>query len=112
MLVTPVLYYNPQLEQLLSFLNQGGKAKIIKEGILLSKSFSMDNAIQNNINQYPVFENADEYLSPYGVCDNIEQVEEKYSKFLNDPDLKYCISFTEVIKKEQSESGGWRWHKW
>ena len=63
-------------------------------------------------NEYFDFQNEDEYLGAYGVCDTIDQVKEKYSKWLNDPKLKFCISFTKVTKAEQPADGGWRWHKW
>lgn len=41
----------------------------------------------------------------YGVCDNYEQVLEKYKDILNDPNKKYVIGMCTV-------EGGWRWHKW
>lgn len=40
-----------------------------------------------------------------GVCDNYEQVLEKYKDILNDPNKKYVIGMCTV-------EGGWRWDKW
>jgi hypothetical protein len=51
-------------------------------------------------------------LSPYGVCDTVEQVLEHYKSDLENPDRKFCISFNTIVKAEQPESGGWRWNKW
>ena len=99
------------LEQMLALIGQGGRPVNVSDGIYISPSFSFGNDIQNKHQDYPEFDGSYEY-SPYGVCDEIEQVLTRYDKFLNDPDKKYCVSFTKISKSEQSESGGWRWHKW
>lgn len=46
-----------------------------------------------------------------GVCDNYEQVIAHHPE-VNDPETKYVITLTPVIKADQSAYGGWRWHKW
>lgn len=112
MLVNPKLQYDLQLMGILSLIGQGGKSEEVETGIFISPSFSFGNSIKNDKNEYFDFKNEDEYLGSYGVCDTIEQVKEKYSKWLNDPELKFCISFTKVTKSEQPANGGWRWHKW
>ena len=112
MLVNPRLQYDPHLANILSLIGQGGKDQEIETGIFISPSFSFNNSIQNKKNEYFGFVSEDEYLGPYGVCDNAEQVKQKYSKWLNDPELKFCVSFTKITKSEEPESGGWRWHKW
>ena len=86
--------------------------KEIEMGIFIIGSFNFDNLISNRIEKYYEFEDEGRYLGAYGVCDNIEQVKEKYSKWINDPDLKFFISFAEVKKSDQPSEGGWRWHKW
>ena len=50
--------------------------------------------------------------STYGVADNISQIKNKFSKAIESEKDQYVISVTEVRKDEQSEQGGWRWHKW
>ena len=50
--------------------------------------------------------------SAYGVCDSPEQLMELYGEYLRSSPRRFCVSFTEVIKAQQSPSGGWRWHKW
>lgn len=52
------------------------------------------------------------FFGSYGVADNIEQVLEKYKPYVDDPEHHFCFSFTEVRKDQQSDWGGWRWHKW
>lgn len=108
MLVNPRLYYNPSIMDVLSLIGQGGQAEKIETGIFISPSFSFGNLIVNNKNEYFDFDN----LGAYGVCDSIEQVKEKYSKWLEDSKLRFCISFKKVTKAEQPSEGGWRWHKW
>jgi len=98
-------------DQILSMIGQGGSNVAVQKGIYMSPSFSFGNQIKEKKNGYPEFDDNYEY-SPYGVCDNVEQVLERYKQWLDLPDRKFCISFTKVSKSEQSESGGWRWHKW
>lgn len=47
-----------------------------------------------------------EFFDCIGVCDNIEQIKKKYQKWINDPDLKFFISVTKVVKSEA------RWFRW
>ncbi len=48
----------------------------------------------------------------YGVADNIEQVKEYFAPAINNPDVQFVISITELHKKNEPERDGWRWHKW
>ena len=50
-------------------------------------------------------------VGSYGVADNIEQILRKYKSLLNSPD-EVVLTIHPVLKKDQPESGGWRWHKW
>ena len=47
-----------------------------------------------------------------GVCDNYQQVLNKYSEYVNDPNRKFVIGLTPVVRENQESSGGWRWEKW
>jgi len=47
----------------------------------------------------------------YGVCDNYDQVLQKYP-FIESTDNKYVLVMSPIFKKHQPEDGGWRWHKW
>lgn len=110
MLVTPNLIFDKTTQEILSLMGQGGLPTEIEKGIYLTPSFSFGNSIVDKKEDYFEFYNYD--LSPYGVCDTIDQVKERYEKWLNHPDYKFCVSFTKVVKSEQSPQGGWRWHKW
>ena len=48
----------------------------------------------------------------YGVCDNYEQVLERYKDILNNTDKNYVVGMCTVDRCRQSSEGGWRWHKW
>lgn len=50
-------------------------------------------------------------VGPYGVCDNIEQLLEACPE-LEAPSREFVVTLTRIVKAEQQESGGWRWHKW
>ena len=49
-------------------------------------------------------------MTPYGVCDTPEQLLATYD-FEADP-RNLVISLTQIVRADQSERGGWRWHKW
>lgn len=112
MLKSAILIQDPQIASIMELLGQGGTPKEIETGIYLTNSFSMGNDIRNKKEDYFNFQSDDEWFGAYGVSDSIEQVKERYAKWLDDPELSFCISFTEVRKDEQESQGGWRWHKW
>lgn len=51
-------------------------------------------------------------FGPYGVCDSYEQILTKCPELVNDPKRGFFIFVTRLRKDEESERGGWRWHKW
>jgi hypothetical protein len=53
----------------------------------------------------------DHRYDTYGVCDNVDQVLEKWPHIEQSTD-EFIITLTEIVRAEQPESGGWRWHKW
>lgn len=68
--------------------------------------------------QYPEFEGhglhdySEKWLNNYGVCDSIEQWKKIYGPVLEPSPRHFVVAFTPVLKSEQPEQGGWRWHKW
>ena len=52
-----------------------------------------------------------EFKSDYGVCDNYQQVLDKYPEIVDSKDY-YVISLARVRKKDQPSRNGWRWEKW
>lgn len=57
------------------------------------------------------------YWWNYGVCDNASQVLDYYDSLYEQykdymEDKKFVILLTPMIREQQPECGGWRWHKW
>lgn len=50
--------------------------------------------------------------SDYGVADNVHQILGVSSKFVNDKTNQYFFHVHPIYPAEQSQTGGWRWHKW
>lgn len=51
-------------------------------------------------------------LSAYGVCDSPEQFAEHFQSALEADPRNFIATFWEVRREDQSEDGGWRYHKW
>lgn len=47
----------------------------------------------------------------YGVCDNWEQITERWPEILSDP-RHFVIGLQRLDRSTEPEQGGWRWHKW
>lgn len=69
--------------------------------------FNFDHFIKNNCEDKII----DEWVK-YGVCDNYEQILEKYKNILNNPNKNFVIGLSTVERDGQPSDGGWRWHKW
>lgn len=52
------------------------------------------------------------YFGSYGVVDSIEQLLDLCKAVIADPARSFILSAFPVYKANQSEGGGWRWHKW
>lgn len=57
-------------------------------------------------------ENISDKWVAYGVCDDYEQVLEKYKDILNNPNKNYVIGLCTVDRIKQSPEGGWKWSGW
>ena len=135
MLITPPLSQSILAQEI--NLEDDMKLKIIDEGILVSKSFNINNYFRpgsvyhvnedlilpiledihlkvrsNSINIFDAADLQSECYGWYGVSDNIQQVLNRFKDKIEDPNNKYVITFTPVSSEEQPDKGGWRWHKW
>ncbi len=50
-------------------------------------------------------------FSEYGVCDNPMQILARWPHLVYSEE-KYAITCVKIRKEDQSDWGGWRWHKW
>ncbi len=113
------------------------KPQRVSQGMYLIQGFNLNHAITPIVkSEYPMsgfmelmdiqdiderltklresFERRDELKLPddYGVCDSVEQFKELYLEVLTNDPRQLVVSLTRVGKEEQSDWGGWRWHKW
>lgn len=82
-------------------------------GVVICGHFSYDIILENNgyeIEEYPEIDDPD--FSPYGVCDNYEQVLDRWPEIASSMGRKFVVALTPVERSKQPEDGGWRWHKW
>lgn len=64
------------------------------------------------VEEWESFCDNDNYRDNYGVCDNHKQVLKEYPELTESPDRNFVVLMTPILKSEQSEKYGWRWHKW
>lgn len=133
---------NTVIDPMLLFINEitspGDSLINVQEGVYQAKSFNIESTYFNKNDIYTynhpkvralekeaslklekeectfqeMIEATKEYGSSYGVADNLEQVLEKFKDKVESPDKNYVILMTLVERKDQSEDGGWRFHKW
>lgn len=101
-------------DPILNVISGGKKSVELRTGVYLIHHFGCSNFLCG-YEDYPEFEGNDEgyegYRGPYGVCDSLEQLLEKYPELEADG-RKFLVTLHEVKRSEQSPTGGWRWHKW
>lgn len=104
---------DPQMALILGIIG-GGTSVIpekIGEGMYQCNHWSIDQFGLPLKDKYGGAPSLDYDISTYGVCDYPNQVVEKYP-ILKEHPAKFFISFVRIRRDEQSEDGGWRWHKW
>lgn len=47
----------------------------------------------------------------FGVCDHWHQIIDRWPVLITDP-RPFLIKLTTIVRRDQPEEGGWRWHKW
>jgi hypothetical protein len=87
--------------------------KRLEKGIYEIGHFSLNHCLIVKYESYPNIEDLSDnvYFGEFGVCDNYKQILEQCPGLITS-DRKFIISVTPILKKEQSDWGGWRWHKW
>lgn len=99
MLVTPRHKFVDENLAIILGLSSEGIDKIIENGIIETSNAHVRYYVKG-------------FGCGGGIADDLEQVKKEYQSFINDPNIKMCVTYFRVIKSEQPESGGWRWHKW
>jgi hypothetical protein len=101
MFVDVTINYNPLLLSRERF-------KKIHTGIYVNCMFNFPLVVTDDIEQYPIIDN----VPPYGVCDTVPQFIGQYGIALDSSGRRFAVGFTEVVRADEPELGGWRWHKW
>lgn len=87
----------------------------IRQGVYQIPTFNGERFIAwpYRVEKYPTFDYGPngEYHGAYGVCDNADQILSLYPE-LTESDRCFTVTLCEVRREAQSETGGWRWHKW
>ena len=107
MLVDITIIDNP-IGNMIAELNKNMNHEIkIEKGIYELGHFNLEYSINDKTESYPELDN----FNCYGVCDNYKQILEQCPE-LTQSKRNFVISITKIEKKNQSDWGGWRWHKW
>ena len=113
---TDTAVYGDHLSRMIAEVN-GNRFVVtrLKQGVYQIPTFNGERFIagQNTVDRYPVFEPGPdrEYRGAYGVCDNADQILVTYPELM-ESDRRFTVTLCEVRREAQSETGGWRWHKW
>jgi len=90
----------------------------------LPKTVSFPRDVERDDGWWLVYPDLSEVINPgsdlplcefgsFGVCDSVEQfLEHKLGKWIVESEKGYVVSFSKIVKANQPDSGGWRWHKW
>lgn len=101
-----------------SFLG-GGIEQRLEQGVYVSNSFNWNHGYPHLIKEeFPFSTMArddwslyDRLPADYGVADNHEQIIDRWPE-LKTMEQNFIIVLTPVRREDQSDWGGWRWHKW
>lgn len=115
MLSTPKLIGNYTIDTMNKIMGVNRVDHSPEEGILMISHYSLGHYLHTK-DEFPKLQEYskqdDQYMQSYGVCDDIDQWKDYYSKLIDDENRKFCVSFTAIHKKNEPERDGWRWHKW
>lgn len=101
---------HPMLKLILQLTDAADKTnKEVAIGIYELASFNMPSSFPDEL--YETYPSLDT-IGCYGVCDNYQQILDQCPELVSSTSRKFVIALTPVIKSQQSEEGGWRWHKW
>ncbi|MFA7128492.1 MAG: hypothetical protein WC136_04925 [Sphaerochaeta sp.] len=91
---------NPILDIICQVNNRENKLVEVTDKIYEIGHFNAEDILDNNQYEYSDID--------YGVCDNVEQLENKYNISGN----PYIAFMTPIVKSNAPSEGGWRWCKW
>jgi hypothetical protein len=102
-----VLVRDPILEMIGS-ANGNRQSSRLQQGIYQITHFGSSHFLRDGYEEYP----EDLPVNCYGVCDTVEQLLAACPELEGDPERQFVVTLTPVLKANQPDEGGWRWHKW
>jgi hypothetical protein len=117
MLVDIDLEVKPEMKFILSVLCNGqqSEATRLDVGLYQIYHFGLEHVTKTELDAYWLDGLTDALIllpSEYGVCDSPAQLLRTSPHMKVFGEMKFCVSFTQIAKKDQPAQGGWRWHKW
>lgn len=107
---------NKDLEPRLQFIQDSFKSCRKEEGVFETSSYLRN--IDKTLDPWSCFDPETggfskdwKSLSSYGVADSLDQVKDKYKALISNPNMKTCLTFHTVLKEDQPEEYGFRFHK-
>ena len=102
------------MSTILEVLSDGNPMPIrLQKGVYQIHHFSLNIALGWRQSSFEdQFPELNDTLSCYGVCDSVDQLLQLYRTFLENDPRRFVVSVTELLRENQPEVGGWRWHKW
>lgn len=112
MLITPkfVEFTGEARQHYLAIFGGEDGPKLIEKGIYESPSFNNRYFLDGVYEEYFDISGLG-YPNSYGVCDDYSQILNQFPVILNS-EREFVIFVTPLLKSEEPETGGWRWHKW
>jgi len=112
MLITPkfVEYTGEALGYYLAIFGGKDGPDLIEKGVYKSPGFNNEYFLDGDYEKFISLSGLG-YPDSYGVCDDYSQILNHFPVILNSK-REFVIFVTPILKSEEPETGGWRWHKW
>lgn len=105
----PIILQADFILDMIARANGNGPGKRIQEGVFEIGHFGGSYWPGKNYERCPHLPCGD--IDCVGVCDNLQQLLEYVPEVISS-ERKFVITLTKILKRNQSPTGGWRWHKW
>ncbi len=112
MLVDVEVRFGDPVLSIIAGMNGGGGTQRLREGVYSCGHFSFELEFRGRQDHRFDFPELPGDFSCYGVCDGVDQLLEVMPAAIVTSERRFVVALHEVRRADQSEEGGWRWHKW
>lgn len=95
-----------QCDLILGAVSGGRKGRRVEKGVYEIHHFGSSAFLRDFEEYHQVGD-----IYSYGVCDSLENLKERCPELESGED-RYVVTLTPVLREDEPEGGGWRWHKW